>query len=381
MSWRDLLSFRRSKYSQDRNNNVAYDAKLASKNKSLAPTKLSAAELILRRRAKDLGSEKIDSKTTANGRRTSTSACEPSKSSSTSRKENAEFLEKRNDMSENETHARKVHRLDLKDSNCKKFSEQNKNSSLHRNLLLTSKFKDRTLIRTEPAANSNEHPVSELIRTQSDEASKEVDLKNFKLQKPEVRPFQIAKGFYGSQQPPAARRPIKTLDDDSDSDLESFIENDEENEEYVDTDYMPNMAFVEPSPLNDNEGKIHGTCSTNTWRTELKSMLGRLDPRNFSEIDKLPERIHTTSFEGIVAEEIRSTKLGKASDRAEALKRLVLRQEKRKLLAEEISGDKYETILGNDFSSDESDSSDDSSDDVDVLTRKRRKLVSRFVKG
>lgn len=160
--------------------------------------------------------------------------------------------------------------------------------------------------------------------------------------------------FYGSSQPPAALQPIRTVDDESASDLESFIESDDEDNSW--------QGGKESNESND-------------WKRELQAALGGYDPSKYASIDAQPLGRMRATYEDINAEEIRAARIGRAIDRSEA--KAAARRK-----AEKQAKKQLRELLGDDVvSSDSSDSDDEESEDEvgSQGERSRRRGVAAFV--
>jgi hypothetical protein len=163
--------------------------------------------------------------------------------------------------------------------------------------------------------------------------------------------------FYGSSQPPAALQPIKTVDDESASDLESFIESDDEDSSW--------------------QGDKDQGHELNDWKRELQAALGGYDPSKYASIDARPLGRMRATYQDITAEEIRAARIGREIDRNEAkaaVRRKTEKQAKKQL----------RELLGDDVvSSDSSDSDDEESEDEDEVEsqgkRSRRRRVAAYV--
>jgi len=157
--------------------------------------------------------------------------------------------------------------------------------------------------------------------------------------------MQLKGPFYGDAQPPSWRRRVRTVDDESCSDLDSFIDSEDDANE---DDY---------------------------WRSALKETLGGYDASKFVEVDKLPDRRMQATFGDIAAEEARAARIAREVDRREAEREVAERAAKRKrrqaegeILLSEGEGDGDESQ----FSS--SDDESESEGDYDNLKSKRRRI-------
>lgn len=154
--------------------------------------------------------------------------------------------------------------------------------------------------------------------------------------------------FYGTSQPPAALQPIRTVDDEPASDLDSFIESDDEN--------------------SSDEG--FGQDS-NDWRQELQTALGGYDPSKFASIDAQPLGRMRATYGDIIVEEERAARIGRAVDMTEA--KAAARRK-----AEKQAKKQLRELLGDDaVSSDSSDSDDDESDDEEEEEEDERRRKMR----
>ena len=188
------------------------------------------------------------------------------------------------------------------------------------------------------------------IEQKSVEARAETPNETYVLQKQRLQGT-----FYSSSQPPAALQPIKTVDDESASDLESFIESDDEDSSW--------------------QGDKDQGHELNDWKRELQAALGGYDPSKYASIDARPLGRMRATYQDITAEEIRAARIGREIDRNEAkaaVRRKTEKQAKKQL----------RELLGDDVvSSDSSDSDDEESEDeVESQGRRsRRRGVAALV--
>jgi SPT2 chromatin protein len=223
--------------------------------------------------------------------------------------------------------------------------------------------------------------------------------------------------FYGSAQPPAARHRIRTVDDESDSDLDSFIETDDDEsdgdsdgeeleinnadggqalfggDDSKDNSVKNNKLQVHGHNINDNSNlylsnRLHAKRNKpKKWKMALKEALNGYDATKFADVDAKPDRRMHASYEEIIAEEARAGKIGRKIDRIEAEKeiaaRLAEKEERQKRRRQQL-------VLKDDSDSDNSGNNDvlsDSSDDedeeegggVEKQIRKRRKKLAGFL--
>lgn len=236
--------------------------------------------------------------------------------------------------------------------------------------------------------------------------------------------FQISSTFYGSHQPPAARRPIRTVDDESASDLDSFIVDEDEGDSINSSDgdsFDGSAKNIEDEAQSDGSGEelrhrknsfqLDAECGKGaqprssiaeprqrSWRKELKKLMGKYDPRNYSEIDKRSDKGMMASFEQIAAEEARAARIGQAADRREAMKVLMLRRKRRIASRRQNRGtasgagssESDTESPGVDDSSDEDDDTEGDDDELEerygeVETRRTKKrkhaMLARYVRG
>ena len=231
--------------------------------------------------------------------------------------------------------------------------------------------------------------------------------------KPKIK--QRLKGtFYGSAQPPAARHRIRTVDDESDSDLDSFIETDEEELEESDDDIneenkieeeLEGQAAVdnadsvgtttndrdstEQQQVHTADGDLHLSrrlhakrSKPKKWKMALKEALNGYDASKFADVDAKPDRRMHASFEEILAEEARAGEIGREMDRIEAEKEREARamEKERRQKRQQfvvLEDDNYSTSSGDDILSDISDEEEDGG--VENRVRKRRKALAGFL--
>lgn len=239
--------------------------------------------------------------------------------------------------------------------------------------------------------------------------------------KPKIK--QRLKGtFYGSAQPPAARHRIRTVDDESDSDLDSFIETDDEEEEEEESGGASSGEHEEEN--NKVKGEIEGqvvvnnadTANMNTitrdrtkqqhvhtsdgglskrlnakrnkpkkWKMALKEALNGYDASKYADVDAKPDRRMHASFEEILAEEARAGEIGRHIDRLEAEKEIAARALEKKSRQKQrrqhpfvvLEDDTSSSRSGDDVLSDSGDEEEDSG--VENRVRKRRKKLAGFL--
>ncbi|KAG7667366.1 hypothetical protein KSW81_001098 [Nannochloris sp. 'desiccata'] len=235
--------------------------------------------------------------------------------------------------------------------------------------------------------------------------------------KPKIK--QRLKGtFYGSAQPPAARHCIRTVDDESDSDLDSFIETDEEDEEDEESesgveeenkvegefkgqaavgnaDNIINKDSTDQEHVYTAHGDLYLSTRLNAkrnkpkkWKMALKEALNGYDASKFADVDGKPDRRMHSSYEEILAEEARAGKIAREIDRIEAEKEIATRaaekenqQKKRRqqlvLLDDDTSSRSDHDSDGDDVLSDSSDEEEDGG--VENRVRKKRKKLAGFL--
>lgn len=151
-----------------------------------------------------------------------------------------------------------------------------------------------------------------------------------------------------------ARRKVRTVDDESCSDLDSFIEEDGD-EHGGDSEWA-----------GDDSGPGGGD-GVQGWREALKETLGGYDASKFAEVDRLPDRRMHASFAEIAAEEAKAARIAREVDRVEAERDAAEREERRRRREEEGYG-------GSESGSEsESDSESESEGDSNGRPRKRRR--------
>ena len=157
--------------------------------------------------------------------------------------------------------------------------------------------------------------------------------------RPPVAAKQRLKGtFYGTAQPPPGRRRIRTVDDDPDSDLDSF--------------------------LDDGDGDDVISPGGGNWRSALREALGGYDPSRYADVDAQNDRDMHASYNQIAAEEARAAKIAREIDRQEALKEAEERAAKLKKKREKEARRKKKAAEGViDSESDDDDDEDSDHDD------------------
>jgi hypothetical protein len=225
--------------------------------------------------------------------------------------------------------------------------------------------------------------------------------------------------FYGSAQPPSALHPIRTVDDESDSDLDAFIETDDEEEEEEEDSDSDNEEQQAAGIITDNGnpgGDLGNQIDADTnlnnasdlylsrrlkekhtkpkkWKKALKEALNGYDASKFADVDAQPDRRMHATYEDILAEEARAGKIGREIDRIEAEKEAAARAAEKIELRERKR--RQNVLIDDDSSSDDSDghgddvlsdSSDDEDEDeeaedggVEKHVRKRRKKLAGFL--
>jgi len=109
----------------------------------------------------------------------------------------------------------------------------------------------------------------------------------------------------------------RNVDDESDSDLDSFIEDDGGYDGDSGDEFRPDEEAAHGGVTQPSE---HAADKQPTWKTALREALNGYDASQYAELDRQPVRVWHTSFDGIAAEEAKAARIARETDRLEAEK-------------------------------------------------------------